>query len=168
MDVKSASPVQALHGKPSKDSAGYYYVTPQGKQKYRERQETYQRNQSPRQKWNSLSFAATHKQIRLLWADPEQVNLITQQWRDAMRLGPQNRVYDDAKGWKFAWLQLQWKEEHPFEAWYTEYLAEISDTAAQKTSAEEVSDYMLRHQAEILESQAAALRAELRARHPEA
>ncbi len=62
-------------------------------------------------------------------------------------------------------LQQQWKVEHPFEQWYDEYLAEISATATEKTSSEDVSDYMLRHQAEILEAQAAALRAQLKARH---
>ena len=34
-----------------------------------------------------------------------------------------------------------------------------------KTSAEDVSDYMLRHQAELLEALAAELRAQLKARH---
>ena len=167
MKVKNAAPAQFMHGKPSKDSNGYYYVTPTHKQKYRERQEIYQQNQSPRQKWNSLAFADAHKQIQVLWKNPEQVELITQQWKDAMRIGPNNRTYEDAKGWKFACLQDDWKTAHPYEAWYTDYLQAISAKAAEKTEKEHVSDFMLRHQAEILEAQAAELRAQLAARHPQ-
>ncbi len=82
-----------------------------------------------------------------------------------MRIGPSNQTYPDAKGWKFAMLQVDWKAEHPFETWYEQYLAEISQKAAEKTASEDTSDYMLRHQAEILEAQAAELRAKLKARH---
>lgn len=90
---------------------------------------------------------------------------VTEEWNAAMRIGANNRPYSDPKNWKFAMLQHEWKVEHPFEQWYAEYLAEISATATEKTSSEDVSDYMLRHQAEILEGQAAALRAQLKARH---
>ncbi len=165
MNVTNDSPVRLLHGKTEKSSKGYYYVTPRGKQKYRNREETYQQKQSPKQKWNSLAFSEAHKQMLILWADEEQVAQITQAWKDAMHRGPKDRIYEDAKGWKFAFLQEQWKQEHPFEPWYEEYLRAISEEAAQKTEAEEVSDYMLRHQAEILEAQAAALRKQLNASH---
>ena len=166
MDIQNTSTLEYQHGKPCKDSKGYYYVTPTGKQKYRDREETYQKRQSPRQKWNSLAFAAAHKQIRQLWEDSAQVEQITQDWKDAMRRGPQGHIYTDAKGWKFAFLQFEWKTANPFEDWYTAYLQEISATAEQKTDSETVSDYMLRRQAELLEAQAAALRAELAARYP--
>ena len=112
--------------------------------------------------------------VDLFLSAPENANLlvckrererVTQEWQTAMKIGPNNRPYPDAKGWKFAMLQVEWKVNNPYEAWYEQYLTEISQKAEEKTSAEDVSDYMLRHQAEILEAQAAALRAQLKARH---
>lgn len=163
--AENVSPVAKVHGKTKKESPGYYYVDKAGNQFYRDRVEGYQRNQSPRQKWNSLAFGAAHKQIRELWNTDERIAQVTEEWNAAMRIGANNCPYSDPKNWKFAMLQHEWKVEHPFEQWYTEYLAEISATATEKTSSEDVSDYMLRHQAEILEQQAAALRAQLKARH---
>ncbi len=165
MKVSNDSSILIRHGKEGKNSKGYFYEGPQGQQLYRKRQEDYQQKQSPKQKWNSLSFAAAQKQLTPLWKNEQQAELIVREWKDAMRIGPGNRPYPTAKGWKLAMLQKQWKIEHPFEAWYEQYLAEISQKAEEKTSTEEVSDYMLRHQAEILEAQAAALRAQLKARH---
>ena len=163
--VQNDSPVVLMHGKSTKTSRGYYYEGVRGQQLYREREETYQKKQSPRQKWNSLAFSFAHKQIRILWSTQEQINQVTQEWQAAMKIGPNNRPYPDAKGWKFAMLQVEWKVNNPYEAWYEQYLAEISQKAEEKTASEDVSDYMLRHQAEILEAQAAALRAQLNARH---
>jgi len=117
MKVQPANPAQLLHGKMSKNDPGYFFVTPKGKQKYRTREETYQQNQSPRQKWNSRAFSEAHKQLNALWKIPAQIAQITQDWKDSMRFGPNNRVYDDAKAWKFAMLQQQWKLDNPFESW---------------------------------------------------
>ena len=157
--------VRYYHGKMSKNDPGYFYVTQKGEQYFRKREEKYQRNQSPRQKWNSLAFGYAHKKIRQLWSSDELIEQVNQEWQNAHKIGPNNRPYPDAKGWKFAMLQADWKAEHPFETWYEQYLAEISQKAAEKTASEDTSDYMLRHQAEILEAQAAALRAQLAARH---
>ena len=157
--------VRYYHGKMSKNDPGYFYVTQKGEQYFRKREEKYQRNQSPRQKWNSLAFGYAHKQIRQLWSSDELIEQVNQEWQNAHKIGPNNRPYPDAKGWKFAMLQVDWKAEHPFETWYEQYLAEISQKAAEKTASEDTSDYMLRHQAEILEAQAAELRAQLAARH---
>ena len=165
MKVTNESSVVIRHGKEGKFSKGYYYEGPNGQQFYRTRREDYQQQQSPKQKWNSLSFAAAQKQLTPLWNNPEHAALIVQEWKDAMRIGPNNRSYPTAKGWKLAMLQKQWRLDNPFEAWYEQYLAEISQKAAEKTASEETSDYMLRHQAEILEAQAAALREQLKARH---
>ena len=164
--VFNEHPVSLIHGKIQKNASGYFYVTPFGKQKFRARREDYQQKRSPKQLWHTASFVWAHQQIRLVWDDPEQVAQITQEWKDAMRRTPDGKLYIDAKGWKFACLQLQWKTEHPYEQWYENYLLQIAEKADEKTSAESVSDYMLRHQAEILEAQAAALRAQLKERHP--
>ena len=165
MKLTNDDSIQIRHGKTSKNSGGYFYEGPRGQQLYRDRPETYQQKRSPKQRWNSLSFSYAHKQIRQLWSTQEQIDQVTQEWQATMKIGPNNRPYPDAKGWKFAMLQVEWKLNNPFEAWYEQYLAEISQKAAEKTSSEDVSDYMLRHQAEILEAQAAALRAQLKARH---
>ena len=45
--VENELPVHLMHGKPQKKSKGYYYVTPDGKQKYRTRKENYSRNAHP-------------------------------------------------------------------------------------------------------------------------
>ena len=39
--VQYEMPVRLLHGKTHQKSKGYYYVTPEGKQKYRTREENY-------------------------------------------------------------------------------------------------------------------------------
>ena len=165
MEITNDDSIQIRHGKASKNSRGYFYEGPRGQQLYRDRPETYQQKRSPKQRWNSLSFTYAHKQIRQLWSTQEQIDQVTQEWNAAMRIGPSNQTYPEAKGWKFAMLQVEWKLNNPFETWYEQYLAEISQKAAEKTSSEDVSDYMLRLQAEILEAQAAALRAQLKARH---
>ncbi len=165
MHVNNEDSILIKHGKESKQSKGYYYEGPRGQQLYRNREETYQQKRSPRQRWCALAFTFAHRQICQIWNDPEQIKQVTAEWKEAHRIGPNNQTYPDAKGWKFANLLIQWKMDNPFEAWYEQYLAEISQKAQEKTSTEEVSDYMLRHQAEILEAQAAALRAQLKARH---
>lgn len=165
MKLTNDDDIRIRHGKTSKNSRGYFYEGPRGQQLYRVRAEVYQQMRSPRQRWNSLSFTYAHKQIRQLWSTQETIDQVTQEWNGAMRIGPTNQTYPDAKGWKFAMLQVEWKRNNPFETWYEQYLAEIAQKAEEKTSSESVSDYMLRHQAEILEKQAAALRAQLQARH---
>ena len=165
MKLSNDDSIKIKHGKTSKNSGGYYYEGPRGQQLYRDRPETYQQKRSPKQRWNSIAFTYAHQQIRQIWSNQQQIDQVTQEWQAAMRIGPSNQTYPDAKGWKFAMLQVDWKAEHPFETWYEQYLAEISQKAAEKTASEDTSDYMLRHQAEILEAQAAELRAQLAARH---
>ena len=65
MKVINETSVLIRHGKEGKFSKGYYYEGPQGQQLYRARREDYQQHQSPKQKWNSLSFAAAQKQLNL-------------------------------------------------------------------------------------------------------
>lgn len=163
-DVSNASHIQILHGKTSKHDRGYFYETPFGKQKYRTRKEGYQKNQSPKQKWNSLAFAWAHAQLRALLAEPEQVKQIKLDYRAAMRRTPNGKVYADAQGWKFAMLQLQWKSEHLYEQWYADYLQTVQQRAAEKTASEQTSDYMLRTQIANLSAQLDSLKAQLAAR----
>ena len=150
--------VQAFRGKMSKKSKGYFYVTKKGRQYFRLREETYQKNQSPRQKWNSLAFGYAHKQVRQLWSSQEQIDQVTQEWNTAHRIGPNARPYEDPKEWKFVMLQQQWKLDNPFDAWYEAYLQEFAANVAKKTSAENVSNRTLLRQTDLLEAQAKSLR----------
>lgn len=150
--------VQTFRGKMSKKSEGYFYVTKKGRQYFRLREETYQKNQSPRQKWNSLAFGYAHKQVRQLWSSQEQIDQVTQEWNTAHRIGPNARPYEDPKEWKFVILQQQWKLDNPFDAWYEAYLQEFAANVAKKTSAENVSNRTLLRQADLLEAQAKSLR----------
>lgn len=142
----------------SKKSKGYFYVTKKGRQYFRLREETYQKYQSPRQKWNSLAFGYAHKQVRQLWSSQEQIDQVTQEWNTAHRIGPNARPYEDPKEWKFVMLQQQWKLDNPFDAWYEAYLQEFAANVAKKTSAENVSNRTLLRQADLLEAQAKSLR----------
>ena len=68
--IETTSAINQIHGKTNGRDRGYFYMR-NGKQFYRDRDETYQQNQSPRQKWNSAAFAyasrirsATERRIR--------------------------------------------------------------------------------------------------------
>ena len=58
--IGTANPVESVQGKLTSKDSGYFY-TRNGKQFYRTREENYQQNQSPRQKWNSAAFAYAHQ-----------------------------------------------------------------------------------------------------------
>ena len=160
--VTTESPVVKRHGKMRKKDKGYFYTTPSGDQKYRNRPENYQQKRTPFQKWHTESFVWAHKQIRELWQDPQAIKQITREWKDAMHYGPNNKQYSDPKGWKYAYLQLQWKTEHPFEPWYENYLQTIEAKVAEKTASEETSEYMLKRQIATLTAELNALKARLK------
>ena len=161
-NVTPASPAAQIHGKTNKNSKGYFYVTPFGDQKYRDRPETYQQKRSPKQRWHTESFVWAHQQINEIWEKPQERKQVEKDWKNAMRRDEQGKVYLDPKGWKFALLQRQWKNEHPFETWYEAYLQNIAAIASEKTAAETTSDYMIRHQIDILQAQINDLRAQLK------
>ncbi|MBR1515288.1 MAG: hypothetical protein IJ621_00875 [Paludibacteraceae bacterium] len=159
--VENELPVHLMHGKPQKKSKGYYYVTPDGKQKYRTRKENYQQKRSPKQKWHTAAFVFAHQQMAQLWLDETARLQIEAEWKQAMHYTPDGHYYPEPKGWRFAILVQQWKNEHPYEQWYEDYLRIISDTAEKKTASESTSDYMLRRQIDILTAQLEELRARL-------
>lgn len=109
------SPVEGVRGKVRKDSRGYHYITKSGKRFYREREETYQQNQSPRQKWNSAAFAYAHKQLRLIESNPDTLEQMNAEWEAANHLDAQGRLQQTAHGWKFNMLITEYKSAHPFE-----------------------------------------------------
>ena len=69
--IGTIHPIDYIKGKLGGTDSGYFY-TRKGKQFYRTREENYQQNQSPRQKWNSAAFAYAHKQLRAIESDAAQ------------------------------------------------------------------------------------------------
>lgn len=142
--VDDLVPVGGIHGKIKMDDDGYFYMTQDGKQHYRKRKETYQQNQSPKQKWNSAAFRWAHKAVA----------------EEKAAIGEGAIKWNRNK--RFAELQREWKEAHPYEEWYAAYLEQVSEDVATKTSAEEVSEYMLKKQIDVLTEQLAELQRQLR------
>ena len=147
-------PYADYHGKTSRKDKGYFYAV-NGQQYYREREENYQQNQSPRQKWNSAAFKYAHQQMLLL-NTPEGKQQMEQAWKDATKMLV-GKPYASASKWQFASFQQQWKLDHPFEQWYEAYLEDISEEAEKKTASESTSQYMLQQQIKALRAQLAEL-----------
>lgn len=115
-EVIPADFIQELHGKISSTSSGYFYMSKKtGKMYYRGREEGYQKNQSPRQKWNSAAFAYAHKELHAIEADAELTAKMEEEYKAAKHKAPNGKEYTTAHAWKFNSLLLEWKETHPFE-----------------------------------------------------
>lgn len=114
--VVPAEYISEIHGKISSKSSGYFYLSKQtGKTYYREREETYQANQSPRQKWNSAAFAYAHKQLRKIESDPTQKEQMEKEYEQSKHLAPNGKSYTTAHAWKFNCLLHEYKQDNPFE-----------------------------------------------------
>lgn len=160
--IKPSAPVQNLSGKLHHSDDGYFYVDNRGNQFYRHREETYQKNQSPRQKWNSAAFAYAHRELPIITSTPEGLKTIEQEYHAAGKMNPTGtKRYERAVDWKFAALQQEWKTAHPYDQWYANYVDSIQKVAEQKTSSGEVSKYMLERQIGLLTDQLITLREQL-------
>lgn len=107
--------VDSIHGKVKKNDKGYYYHV-NGKQFYRERKETYQKRQSPRQRWITQSFAYAQGEMNRL-NTLEAQEAYTAEWLAAGKLGPDGKRYSYAYRWKLAMIKRQWLLDNPFENW---------------------------------------------------
>ncbi len=108
--------IHELHGKISSTSNGYFYMSKKtGKMYFRSREEGYQKNQSPRQKWNSAAFAYAHKQLHTIEADAELTEQMQKEYETARHKAPNGKSYSTAHAWKFNTLIYEWKEANPFE-----------------------------------------------------
>lgn len=108
--------IHELHGKMSSTSNGYFYMSKKtGKQFYRSREETYQANQSPRQKWNSSAFAYAHKQLHAIESDIKLTAQMNAEYNAAKGKAPNGKTYTTAHAWKFNSLLWAWKQKNPFE-----------------------------------------------------
>lgn len=111
--VETSDPVSGISGKISSNNSGYFYIR-NGKQFYRTREETYQANQSPRQKWNSAAFAYAHKELHAIEADAELTELMQKEYENARHKASNGKSYSTAHAWKFNMLLHNWKQSHPY------------------------------------------------------
>ena len=108
--------IHELHGKMSSTSNGYFYMSKKtGKMYFRSREEGYQKNQSPRQKWNSAAFAYAHKQLHAIEANAELTAQMESDLKNAQGKAPNGKTYTTAHAWKFNSLLHEWKEAHTLE-----------------------------------------------------
>lgn len=113
--ISTENPVESIKGKLGGTSSGYFYMR-NGKQFYRTREENYQQNQSPRQKWNSAAFAYAHKQLCAIESDASQTAQMNADYEAAKQLAPNGKSYPTAHAWKFNCLIHEYKQANPFES----------------------------------------------------
>ena len=111
--VTTSSGIEQIHGKTYGLDRGYFYMR-NGKQFYRERDEDYQKNQSPRQKWNSAAFKYANSQLKLL-TSPEAKAQLAADFEAASHIASNGKTYITPWAWKFNSLQYDYKQSHPFE-----------------------------------------------------
>ena len=113
-EIITSSGIEQIHGKTNGRDSGYYYMR-NGKQFYRTRAETYQKNQSPRQKWNSAAFAYANSQIKLL-TTPEAKAQMAADFEAAKHIASNGKKYTTARAWKFNSLLYDFKQSHPYQS----------------------------------------------------
>lgn len=112
--IGTIHPIDYIKGKLGGTDSGYFY-TRNGKQFHRTREENYQQNQSPRQKWNSAAFAYAHRQLRTIESDTLQTAQMNADDDTAKHLAPNDKSYPTAHAWKFNCLIHEYKQANPFE-----------------------------------------------------
>lgn len=112
--VETNAAINQIHGKLNEKDPGYFYVL-NGKQFYRTREETYQQNQSPRQKWNSAAFAYANNLMAKHYGTPEGKARLKAQFEAAHHIGSNGKTYKTPWSWKFNSLQDEYRQSHPFE-----------------------------------------------------
>ena len=113
--IGTANPVESVQGKLGGKDSGYFYIR-NGRQFYRTREEIYQKNQSPRQKWNSAAFAYAHKQLRAIESDASLTAQMNTDYVAAKHKAPNGKSYPTAHAWKFNCLLHEYKQANPFES----------------------------------------------------
>ena len=111
--IETASAINQIHGKTNGKDSGYFYMR-HGKQFYRTREETYQQNQSPKQKYNSAAFAYANTQMAEHYGTPEAKVQLTAEFEAADHIASNGMPYKTPWAWKFNSLQYEYKQAHPF------------------------------------------------------
>lgn len=111
--IKTSSGIDEIHGKFQGTDSGYFYMR-NGKQFFRTREETYQKNQSPRQKWNSAAFSYANAQMAQHYGTPEGKLQLKSEFEAANHIGSNGKTYGTPWAWKFNSLLHDYKQSHPF------------------------------------------------------
>lgn len=114
-EIKTSSGIDEIHGKLQGSDSGYFYMR-NGKQFYRDREETYQKNQSPKQKYNSEAFAYANAYMAQHYGTPETKLQLKAEFETAHHIGSNGKTYITPWSWKFNSLQYEYRQTHPFES----------------------------------------------------
>lgn len=112
-EIGTTSAIDTVRGKFKKRDAGYFYIR-NGKQFYRDREETYQKNQSPKQKYNSDVFSYANSYMAQHYGTPETKAQLKAEFEAAHHIGSNGKTYTTPWSWKFNSLQYDYKLAHPF------------------------------------------------------
>ena len=111
--IETASAINQIRGKTNGRDSGYFYMR-NGKQFYRTRQETYQKNQSPKQKYNSAAFAYANAFMAEHYGTPAAKLQLAAEFEAAHHIASNGNPYDNPWPWQFNHLQYEYKQSHPF------------------------------------------------------
>ena len=114
-EINTTSAIDEVRGKFKKADKGYFYIR-NGKQFYRDREETYQQNQSPKQKYNSEVFAYANAYMAQHYGTPEGKLQLKAEFEAANHIGSNGKTYTTPWSWKFNSLQFEYRQSHPFGA----------------------------------------------------
>jgi len=111
--IETASAINQIRGKTNGRDSGYFYMR-NGKQFFRTREETYQKNQSPKQKYNSAAFAYANAYMAEHYGTPEAKTQLAAEYEAAHHIASNGKPYKTPWSWKFNSLQYDYKQAHPF------------------------------------------------------
>ena len=111
--IVTASAFEQVRGKTNGKDSGYFYMR-NGKLFYRTREETYQKNQSPKQKYNSAAFAYANAYMAEHYGTPEAKAQLAAEYEAAHHIGANGKTYSTPWSWRFNSLQFEYKQSHPF------------------------------------------------------
>ena len=112
-EIEPTSAIDLIHGKLKSNDPGYFYVK-HSKQFYRTREETYQKNQSPKQKYNSDVFSYANSYMAQHYGTPETKAQLAAEFEAAHHIASNGKTYTTPWAWKFNSLQYEYKQSHPF------------------------------------------------------
>ena len=112
-EIKTSSGIDEIHGKFQGTDSGYFYMR-NGKQFFRTREETYQKNQSPKQKYNSDAFSYANSYMAQHYGTSETKTQLKAEFESAHHIASNGKTYSTPWSWKFNSLQHEYKQTHPF------------------------------------------------------
>jgi len=112
--IDTASAINQISGKTNSKDPGYFYWR-NGKQFYRTREETYQKNQSPKQQYNSAVFGYANSKMAEHYGTPEAKLQLAAEFEAAHHIASNGKSYETPWAWKFSSFQYEYKQAHPFE-----------------------------------------------------